>query len=267
MATIYTEYESENGIRLQNMTGAAVIENQFVVMGGKCLKATEAIAPFAVGGFEKLAGKKVQADALAAGECAWVTGELPVYWNPSTEEFSNNATIGYYLVGYTTEAKTGASITFNVVDPVIVASDVATLQGIVEGITAKSGVWFKRTATLTSAAAGTAVHVLTDADVGSKTAYIMGAILKVDGATAWTDDNAAIVKIQDTNGTPVVGLTYAKAQLTGNAVLVLGSTGVTIGDAVAEGSGFTAAKGLDIIADANFAAGDNIKITIFGYLA
>lgn len=269
MATIYTEYESGNGTRLQNMTGADVIENQFVVMGGKCLKATEAIAPLAVGGFEKLAGKKVQADAFVANENTWATGELPVYWNPSTGEFSNNATIGYYLVGYTTEAKTGASITFNVVDPVIVASDVAsdvtTLQGIVEGITAKSGVWFKRTATLTSSAAGTAVHVLTDADVGSKTAYLMGAILKVAGNTDWTDSNATNVKIQDTNGT--VGLTYAKTNLKGNAVLVLGSTGVTIGDAVAEGTGFTAAKGLDIIADANFTTGDNIKITIFGYLA
>ena len=271
MATIYTEYESGNGTRLQNMTGADVIENQFVVMGGKCLKATEAIVPLAVGGFEKLAGKKVQADAFVAGENTWATGELPVYWNPSTGKFSNNATIGYYLVGYTTEAKTGASITFNVVDPVIVASDVAsdvtTLQGIVEGITAKSGVWFKRTATLTSSAAGTAVHVLTDADVGSKTAYLMGAILKVAGNTDWTDSNAANVKIQDTADNPVVGLTYAKAYLKGNAVLVLGSTGVTIGDAVAEGTGFTAAKGLDIIADANFTTGDNIKITIFGYLA
>lgn len=271
MATIYTEYESENGTLLQNITGGDLIKDQFVVMGGKCLKATEAIASLAFGGFEKLDGKKVQADALVAGENTWATGELPVYWKPSTGEFSNNATIGYYLVGYTKKANRGASITFNVVDPVIVASDVAsdvaTLQGIVEGITAKSGVWFKRTATLTSAAAGTAVHVLTAADVGTKTAYIMGAILKVDGATAWTDSTGTIVKIQDTADTPVVGLTYAKAQLTGNAVLVPGMTGVTIGDPVAEGSGFTAAKGLDIIADANFAAGDNIKITIFGYLA
>jgi len=267
MATIYTEYEGETGSRLQNITGRDLKKDQFVVMGGKCLKATEAIASLAVGGFEKLAGKKVQADALVTGECTWATGELPVYWKSSTEEFSSNPTIGYYLVGYTTEAKTGASITFNVVDPVIVASDVADLEGIVTGITAKSGVWFKRTATLTSAAAGTAVHVLTDADVGSKTAYIMGAILKVDGNTDWTDTTAAIVKIQDTNGTPVVGLTYDKGELKGNAVLVLGSTGVTIGDAVAKGTGFTATKGLDIIADANFAAGDNINITIFGYLA
>ena len=267
MAIIYTEYESENGSRLQNITGGDLIEGQFVVMGGKCLKATEAIAPFAVGGFEKLAGKKVQSDAVVAGENTWATGELPVYWKPSTGEFSNNPTIGYYLVGYTKQAKTGASVTFNCVDPVIVASDVATLQGIVEGITAKAGIPFRKTATLTAADAGTAVHVLTDADVGSKTAYLLGAILKVDGPTAWTDDNAAIVKIQDTNGTPVVGLTYAKAELKGNAVLVLGSAGVTIGDAVADGTGFTAAKGLDIIADANFAAGDNIKVTIYGYMA
>lgn len=267
MATIYTEYESENGSRLQNMTGGDLIENQFVVMGGKCLKATEAIASLAVGGFEKLAGKKVQADTFVAGEATWATGELPVYWKPATGEFSNTSTVGYYLVGYTKEAKTGASVTFNCVDPVIVASDVATLQGIVEGVTAESGVWFKRTATLTSAAAGTAVPVLTDADVGSKTAYIMGAFLKVDGATAWTDADGTVVTVQDTADIPVVGLTYAKANLTGNAVLAPGMTGVTIGDPIAEGAGFTATKGISVVADSNFDAGSDIKVTIFGYLA
>ena len=119
----------------------------------------------------------------------------------------------------------------------------------------------------TAATAGTAVHILTDAEVGSKKAYVTGAILKVDGATAWTDSTGTVVTVQDTNGSPVVGLTYAKAQLTGNAVLVLGSTGVTIGDAVSDGSGFTAAKGLDIIADSNFDAGSDIKVTVFGFIA
>jgi len=267
MALIYTQSEPATGNRAQNMSGAAVVQNQFLVMAGKCLKATEDIASLAVGGFENLLGKIVQADTFVTGESTWATGELPVYWKPSTGEFSNTATVGYYLVGYTKEAKASTWVTFEVVAPVIVASDVATLQTVVEGITAQSGTWFKRTATLTSAAAGTAVHVLTAADVGSKTPFVMGAILKVDGADAWTDTTGTVVKLQDTADTPVVGFTYAKEQLTANAVLTLASTGVTIDDPVAEGNGFTAEKGLDVIADSDFDAGSDIKITVFGYLA
>ena len=265
MSTIYSKMPNGDGERLYNMTGADLVANEFTVMGGKALKAMEAIASTAIGSFEDLVGKVVSADDFVTGEDAFATAEAAVYWEPTTKKFSNTATAGYYKVGYVKEPKTSTWLNFTCVSPTIVSTAVSDLETIVTGITAKSGVWFKRTATLTSSAAGTAVHVLTDADVGSKTAYLMGAILKVDGATAWTDNTATVVKIQDTNGT--VGLTYAKANLQGNAVLVLGSTGVTIGNAVADGTGFTAAKGLDIIADANFTAGDNIKITIFGYMA
>lgn len=267
MSTIYSKMPNGDGERIYNMSGADLVANEFTVFGGKALKAMEAIASTAIGSFEDLVGKVVSADDFVTGEDAFATAEAAVYWKPATGEFSNLATVGYYKVGYVKEPKTSTWLNFTCVAPTIVSTDVSDLETIVTGITAEAGIPFRKTATLTSAAAGTAVHVLTDADVGSKTAYLMGAILKVDGTTAWTDSTGTIVKVQDTNGTPVVGLTYAKAQLTGNAVLVLGSTGVTIGDAVAEGTGFTAAKGLDIIADANFAAGDNIKITVFGYMA
>lgn len=267
MSTIYSKIPNGDGERLYNMTGADLVANEFTVMGGKALKAMEAIASTAIGSFEDLVGKVVSADDFVTGEDAFATAEAAVYWKPATGEFSNLATVGYYKVGYVKEPKTSTWLNFTCVSPTIVSTDVSDLETIVTGITAEAGIPFRKTATLTSAAAGAAVHVLTDADVGSKTAYLLGAILKVDGSTAWTDSTGTIVKIQDTNGTPVVGLTYAKAELKGNAVLVLGSTGVTIGDAVAEGTGFTAAKGLDIIADANFAAGDNIKITIYGYMA
>lgn len=267
MSTIYSKIPNGDGERLYNMTGADLVANEFTVMGGKALKAMEAIASTANGSFEDLVGKVVSADDFVTGEDDFDTAEAAVYWKPATGEFSNTATVGYYKVGYVKEPKTSTWLNFTCVSPTIVSTGVSDLETIVTGITAEAGIPFRKTATLTSAAAGAAVHVLTDADVGSKTAYLLGAILKVDGSTAWTDSTGTIVKIQDTNGTPVVGLTYAKAELKGNAVLVLGSTGVTIGDAVAEGTGFTAAKGLDIIADANFAAGDNIKITIYGYMA
>ena len=267
MSTIYSKMPNGDGEYLYNMTGANLVANEFTVMGGKALKAMEAITSAALGSFEDLVGKVVTADDFVTGEDAFATAEAAVYWKPTTGEFSDLATVGYYKVGYVKEPKTSTWLNFTCVSPTIVSTDVSDLETVVTGITAEAGIPFRKTATLTAAAAGTAVHVLTNADVGSKTAYIMGAILKVDGGTAWTDSTGTIVKVQDTNGAPVVGLTYAKAQLTGNAILVLGSTGVTIGDAVAEGTGFTAAKGLDIIADSNFDAGDNIKITIYGYMA
>jgi hypothetical protein len=123
------------------------------------------------------------------------------------------------------------------------------------------------TGALTSSAAGTAVILLDDSIVGiNRKVYLFGIMLKVDGATSWADGTATIVKIQDTNGTPVVGVTIAKAALVGNAVLTLASSGVTIGDAVSEGIGFTVGKGISIVGDANFASGSDIKVTLFGFM-
>jgi len=267
MSTIYSKMPNGDGERLYNMTGADLVADEFTVMGGKALKAMEAIASTAIGSFEDLVGKVVSADDFVTGEDDFDTAEAAVYWKPATGEFSDTLIVGYYKVGYVKEPKTSTWLNFTCVSPTIVSTDVADLEAVVTGITAESGIPFRKTATLTSAATGTAVHVLTDADVGSKTAYPLGAILKVDGETAWTDSTGTIVKIQDTDDIPVVGLTYAKAQLTGNAVLVPGMTGVTIGDPIAEGAGFTATKGISVVADSNFDAGSDIKVTIFGYLA
>ncbi len=138
-------------------------------------------------------------------------------------------------------------------------------------IIAIAGTPFRKTGTLAAAAAGTPVNLLTAAEVlavgAGKKAYILGFFLKVDGATAWTDSSGTVVTIQDDNGSPVVAVSLAKAQLTGNAVLFPGQTGVTLGDAITEGSGLTAEKGIDIVADSDFDAGSDIKVTVFGYIA
>ena len=267
MATIYTEYESENGSRLQNMTGSDLIEDQFVVMGGKCLKATEAIAPLAVGGFEKLAGKKVQADTFVDGEDAWATGELAVYWKPTTGEFSNAAIIGYYLVGYTKEAKTGAWVVFNCTDPVIVASDVPTLQAIVEDITELSGRAFLKTVTLTSALATIPVAIVADADVtAGKKVYITDVLVRVNGAEAWVGTGTVVV-IRDTDDAPVTGVSLAKEQLAANTTLFKHSTGVTLASPIILGTGLTAAKGIVIVADGTFeTSGSDLVVTVVGYV-
>lgn len=75
------------------------------------------------------------------------------------------------------------------------------------------------------------------------------------------------MKLQDTAGSPVTLLSVAKAQLTGNAVLGALSTGVTLGTLIKTGAGATSEKGLSIAADAVFAAGSDIKITVFGFIS
>lgn len=132
-----------------------------------------------------------------------------------------------------------------------------------------AGFAFKAVATITAAAAGTAAHVLPAATVtGSQKAYITGILINVNGATAWTDLTATVLKIQDTAGSPVVGITIPKALLLGNAIIDTFSLAtITISNNILRGTGFTAAKGLDIVADANFAAGSDIYVTITGYIA
>ena len=89
----------------------------------------------------------------------------------------------------------------------------------------------------------------------SKKAYITGLLVTVNGATAWTDITATVVKIQDTAGSPLVGATVSKTQLTGNAILGKLSTGVVLGAYISLGTGFTTNKGIDVSAFLGRAAG------------
>ncbi len=125
---------------------------------------------------------------------------------------------------------------------------------------------FVGVATLTAAAAATPVSILDAADVPTgKKVYITSVVLKVNGATAWTDLTATVVKIQDT--TAVAGLTYAKAGLVGNAIFsTLSGTSITTAAPISIGDGFTDGEGLEIVADAVFAAGSNIVVTVSGFI-
>jgi hypothetical protein len=122
---------------------------------------------------------------------------------------------------------------------------------------------FKYTATHTAALGSTATLLVDDLNLGEKI-YLQGFILKVDGATAWTDAAGTIVKLQD--GAGVVGITIPKALLTGNAVVQMSTASVVIGDAVSEGTGFTLEENLYIVADDIFTAGSDLKITAFGFV-
>lgn len=127
------------------------------------------------------------------------------------------------------------------------------------------GIPFFAKATLTAAAAGTPVHVIPAANVpAGKKIHIIDIVLNVSDSTAWTDSTATLVKLQDTADTPIVAASYAKAGLTANAVLGKIGTNITPGVDIQTGVGLTADKGLDIVGDAIFAAGSDIKVSVFG---
>jgi len=123
---------------------------------------------------------------------------------------------------------------------------------------------FRYMATLTSAAAGTAVTILPAFQYYK--AFITQMILKVDGATSWTDASSTIVKIQDPNslGAPIIGITVPKAMLLGNAVIFMSTAGLTLGTPVTKNVGFGPGEGIEIVADGNFASGSNIVVTLIG---
>ncbi len=131
-----------------------------------------------------------------------------------------------------------------------------------------SGRPFFVTKAIEATAASTAIHFITDANVGAgKKAYVSNILLTVSGADAWVDGTATIVTIQDTEGTAgSIGATFAKAQLTGSAVLGMFSTGCTLSNIILQGTGFTTGKGLDIVGDNTFSTGSTIYCTLSGYI-
>ncbi len=126
---------------------------------------------------------------------------------------------------------------------------------------------FRVTGSISASAAITPVELLADAEVpDGKKVYVDGFIVNVNGSTAWTDDTGTKIVIEDKAASPANVCEIAKAQLTGNAVLGMFSTGVTLGAAVKQGTGLTAAKGLQVKADDDFTAGSDILVTIWGVI-
>lgn len=127
------------------------------------------------------------------------------------------------------------------------------------------GTPFKATATLTSAAAATPVTLLADANVpAGKKVYITGFFAKVNGATVWA--TTANVYVKDNAGSPVTAITMAVAALTANAFVGLTTTNITVADPVALNTGLTAAKGLQLVANAN-GTGSDLVVTVTGFIA
>lgn len=122
---------------------------------------------------------------------------------------------------------------------------------------------FSVTATITSGAAATAVSLIADSAVPTgKTCYVTGFIGRVNGTTQW--GTTATVKIQDTNGTPVDFVTMAVAALTSQARVYPGTANVTTENAMANGTGGTVNKGLQIKGNAN-GTGSDLIVTVTGF--
>lgn len=131
------------------------------------------------------------------------------------------------------------------------------------GVSGVTGRWVMGTATLTSAAAVTPVNIITDAQVGTgKKFYPLGFLIRVNGTTVWA--TTANVKIQDTNGTPVDFATILVALLTSQArVGDEPKANLTLENAMANGTGGTSGKGVQVVGDAN-GTGSDIFVTVWG---
>lgn len=255
---LYTRSEDADNFRLQNTTGGDLTQGDLVALGNQVFVANESILTNAIGCFLALDdGFTMEAAAadLKTAENTFGTVNQAVYFDSVTGKLSNTVTQGYYMVGLLQSVKTSSGIVFITVEP--------RLMSMVDA----NGSYAVGVATLTAAAAATPVHVIPDAQVpAGKKFYLLGFLLSVGGATAWTDTTATIVTLQDTATVPVVAATFAKAQLTSQAQLGPLSGGVTLSTAVRTGVGLTAAKGLDIAGDAIFAAGSDITVTAFGII-
>jgi len=268
-AIVFIEKECVEHLRIKNDSGADMAQYEFGVVGPFAAVADEAVVSNAVGPYHVEQGLLIQTDELTTAEDTFATSGQNVYWNKSTRKFSDTLIPGYYLVGNLITVKNSAGVIWFEKRRYasLVPASTADLEAMIEAVTEDAGTPFLKIVTLTAATAATPVEVLAATTVGaSRKAYVTNFLATVNGAVAWADDTATIVKLQDTAGTAVVGATIAKAQLTNAAILGLLSAGVTLGDAIKLGTGFTTAKGLVVVADANFGAGSNLVITVAGYM-
>jgi hypothetical protein len=146
-------------------------------------------------------------------------------------------------------------------------NNIDTVAGNVTGLSL-AGRPFSYTAKLVATAGATPV-VLVPASVvaTAEKIYLRGFLLNVSGSTPWTDVTATQLVIADTNSSAKSALTIAKAGLIANAVIDSFADANTVASTyVLLNTGFTAGKGLSMATDANFTAGSDIYVTVWGYI-
>ena len=261
--TVYIQREKCDHVRTKNDTGADLVQYQFAIVGPYAAVADEAIANGAVGSFHVEEGIQVHTTALHASEHTFGTVGNPVYWDPVTETFSDTAEDGYYLVGYVilTKDSDGVVVFEKARYATILPNTLVAAQAAVDEITEHAGIPFMATATLESNAADVAVELLEDAAVPTgKKVYIHQIIATVDGATEW----GTVTKVTVQDSSAVGGAEFAVADLEANAVLTLGDA--TLLAPIAKHAGFTAKKGIEVVAD-KAGTGSDLIVTVYGYIA
>jgi len=267
---VFIEKERCDHVRIANDTGADLEQYEFGVVGPFAAVADEDIAEDAVGSLHVEEGIQIQTDELHAAQNTFATVGAAVYWDPTTGKFSDTLTATYYLVGYLLQAKNSDGVIVfekeryaklvpaSLVD---IQEEVDAAELSIAAITAEAGIPFKATATLTSIAGATEVVLLADAKVAAgKKVYIHSIFASVDGETEWATATEVLVK----DSADVEGASFAVGDLIANANLTIADA--TLADPIAQGAGFTAEKGLEIVADAN-GTGSDLIVTVFGYIA
>lgn len=112
MGSAHVNAESNAHIRLTNNSGGALAQGDFVVLNGISGVADEAIANGAIGSFHVEPGLELQTADLESGEDTFGTANADVFWNPTSGDFSDTETAGYYLVGQVKTVKTGGMVVF-----------------------------------------------------------------------------------------------------------------------------------------------------------
>ncbi len=105
MPTLYISREHNDHIRLNNDSGANLLQYEASVIGELAVVADEAIASGVVGPFAIETGLEVQSDDLVAGELTFGIVNQIVYFSPSDKAFSDTETTGYYEWGQLKEVK------------------------------------------------------------------------------------------------------------------------------------------------------------------
>lgn len=131
-----------------------------------------------------------------------------------------------------------------------------------------SGYRFYKKVVLESAKSGTPVEILTASVVeeltkalGFSGLYVEGFKFNVAGSTAWA--GMTDVKIKDTADTPNTLVTIAQAQLGADAYVNENGT-VTLSDDYKKGAIIANKKGLQVVADSDASAGDDLVVQVWG---
>lgn len=123
--TVTIKYQDPRGVasvRMYNDTGAALSQYEPTVIGERFAVAAEAIANTAKGAFE-IGAMVLESSNLKAAENTFGTKNASVYFDPTSLQFSDTETAGYYKIGQVDEVKDSGGVIR------ILAAEIAVLIG------------------------------------------------------------------------------------------------------------------------------------------